>query len=324
MMKFGVILAVIVLCWEGSHGADSLSFLVVGDWGGVPYSPYSTIVEQSCAKQMGVAAKKYKTQFTLALGDNFYYSGVDSVDDKRFKETFEDIYTSKYLNKPWFVLAGNHDHRGNVSAQIAYTKRSKRWNFPDYYYNMTFTVPHTSTVVEVVMIDTVLLCGNTDDFTILQPLGPESLSAANKQWEWLEKTLKNSKADYLLVAGHYPVYSIATHGPTKILVKKLLPLLQKYKVTAYLCGHDHNLQHLQTKKKGTQLDFFVIGSGNFIDDSQRHKSDVPSGSSKFYFAEDSGLGGFSVVNVTPSRMKFKIIDGKGDSIYSYRLKPRRN
>lgn len=61
---------------------------------------------------------------------------------------------------------------------------------------------------------------------------------------WSYVLLVDSSADYLLVAGHYPVYSVAEHGPTQCLVDKLRPLLVKYNVTAYLSGHDHNLQVL--------------------------------------------------------------------------------
>jgi len=50
------------------------------------------------------------------------------------------------------------------------------------------------------------------------------------------------RAPYLIVSGHYPVYSVSSHGPTKCLVNDLLPLLHQYRATAYMCGHDHNLQ----------------------------------------------------------------------------------
>ena len=68
-------------------------------------------------------------------------SGVKNVDDKRFQETFESVFTAKSLMTPWYFCAGNHDHRGNVSAQIAYSSKSQRWNFPDFYYTKSWTIP---------------------------------------------------------------------------------------------------------------------------------------------------------------------------------------
>ena len=66
-----------------------LNFLVLGDWGGSPDPPYTTEAEKSVASVMGNVAASKKSQFTLALGDNFYDQGVKDVSDPRFNYTFE-------------------------------------------------------------------------------------------------------------------------------------------------------------------------------------------------------------------------------------------
>lgn len=68
---------------------------------------------------------------------------------------------------------------------------------------------------------------------------------ASLQLNWLEQTLNQSSADWLIVAGHYPIYSGGEHGNTPELQAQVKPLLEKYGVDAYLCGHDHTLQHLE-------------------------------------------------------------------------------
>ena len=68
------------------------------------------------------------------------------MDDERFKETFEDVFAAESLMTPWFFCAGNHDHYGNASAQIAYSSRSERWNFPDFYYTKSWKIPGKSVV----------------------------------------------------------------------------------------------------------------------------------------------------------------------------------
>ena len=65
----------------------------------------------------------------------------------------------------------------------------------------------------------------------------------------------------------FSMVNCAEHGLTDTLIQKLKPLLEKYNVTAYMCGHDHNLQHITDS--GVQ--YYVTGAGHLIDPSTAHR-----------------------------------------------------
>uniref|UniRef100_A0A8C7WYK8 Tartrate-resistant acid phosphatase type 5 n=1 Tax=Oryzias sinensis TaxID=183150 RepID=A0A8C7WYK8_9TELE len=297
---------------------SSIRFLAVGDWGGVPYPPYVTPVQKTTAREMSKVAEQMGADFVLALGDNFYFKGVNSVDSPRFQETFESVYTAKSLRVPWYVIAGNHDHAGNVKAQIEYSQRSDRWKFPSYYYELDFRIPNTGKTLSIIMLDTVMLCGNSLDYEDEKPRGPVLEVEANRQLVWLQERLARSKADFLLVAGHYPVWSISEHGPTECLLQGVRPLLVQHNVTAYFCGHDHNLQYLEELGVG----YVVSGAGNFLDPDVRHKDHVPAGSLKFFTGQASTLGGFVHAEVTNDKMILTYFQAKGTSLFQTVLSRR--
>ncbi|CAF0997045.1 unnamed protein product [Adineta steineri] len=300
-------------------------FFIIGDWGGVHVPPYKTPSEIAVAHAMGKLGKTFNTSFQLALGDNFYSHGVQSVTDPRFKHTFEDVFTAESLQTPWYVVAGNHDHLGNVSAEIEYSKISHRWTFPDYFYAFSLMQSDKQKkLVDFVMIDTILLCGggNLSDWEDTPLDGPKNSRVAEAYWQWIEGELRQSTAPYLLVGGHFPVYSVAEHGPTKCLVDRLRPLLHQYHVTAYVCGHDHNLQHLAEDLDGSKMNYFVVGAGGVVENSHAHASNVPADSLKYFWGGDIILGGFGLMEINSTQMTFSFIEHTEKTLYQTVLKPR--
>lgn len=134
---------------------DSLLFLAIGDWGGTsdeePTSPSELDNSRGMAKAvqsiLSTSTKPMKADFVLALGDNFYSHGIQSNEhSSRFQETFEGVFVEKELQCPWYAVAGNHDHLGNVTAQIEYGRMNTttRWTMPDLNYTIRYPQTHPS------------------------------------------------------------------------------------------------------------------------------------------------------------------------------------
>lgn len=294
----------------GSTDGTRLAFAAIGDFGGVPQPPYFTYTQRKIARVLGKYAFMKDIKFIIGLGDNFYYEGVKSVDDHRFTSTFEHVYTAPPLQRAtWYMIAGNHDHASNVSAQIAYTKRSKRWHFPHFYYTKVLKVPGSYKTIQLVMIDTTILCCKHQKKS-------NTLPEEEKQLKWIRNTLRDSTADYLIVAGHHPVVSAGIHGNTPYLLSNLKPLMEEYDVTAYISGHDHNLQHI--KEDDSNLHYFISGNGNFYNSYIFHKRALSS-SLKFFHGD---CGAFTLFEATREFLKVSLIDDAGNELYNIKLKPR--
>lgn len=257
----------------------------------------------------------------LALGDNYYHSGVTEEADPRFQSTFESVYTPESLQFPWYVVAGNHDHAGNVTAQIAYSQDSKRWIFPSKYHAHSFTADDGATI-DIILIDTVdlsslSLAKSKEEKGFFDPLPEQPLSKDQTQWTWIEEQLKSSKADYILVGGHYPVYSVCEHGPTSTLVTNLRPLLMQYGAH-YVAGHDHCMEHLK-ESTGT-TNYYLAGMGVECCYDSSNLKKVPTGSLQWYIASDNKgkntIGGFVMFEVSKQGLTAFFYDQDGSVLYT--------
>jgi acid phosphatase len=229
-----------------------LNFLIVGDWG-----RKGTPGQRSVAGGMARIAKRFESRFVVTTGDNFYDHGVSSLHDAHWQESFEDVYTSPALQIPWYVVLGNHDYQGCIQAQLDYAASNPRWHLPARYHAVEQAIDATSTAL-LVFLDTSPFVAS---YRAESPEFMESLQGQDSeaQLAWLRETLAASQASCKLVFGHHPIYSASPfHGDTHELQECLLPLLHEYRAQAYICGHEHDLQHLVVDG----IDYIVCGAGS--------------------------------------------------------------
>lgn len=315
-MKSALAFLLLSLAYVAIAEVSILRFLSLGDWGEVNSD------QANVAAQMANVARSKDTSFVLAVGDNFYNDGVVDDQDPQWNATYADVYSDPSLQIPWYAILGNHDHhygRGQGEIDFYKNKRDNRWIMPDYWYTQVFTIPGTSSTVEVVFIDTILLTGQTasasaSDAAAIQAMankfGVSAKFLQDAQLQWIENTLAASKADWLIVTGHYPIFSGGEHGNNADLQTMLKPLLEQYPVDIYLCGHDHTLQHLHDQDNS--VEYFVSGNGA----KRGSASDIDQ--TRFAVVDP----GFMVHEIMPSSMKTTFVDGQGTEIYVYEQAPR--
>jgi len=189
---------------------------------------------------------------------------------------------------------------------------------PALYYTFSKPIPFSTQTVQFVMLDTSALTGGDAGQWDSAPPNIPQPAVDETQWAWVESTLAAATADWLIVVGHFPVYSAGENGPTPALVARLLPLMEAAGVALYICGHDHQLEHI-APAPGNAVDFLVVGSAAKYNSSEAHLADIPTGSLKFQWGASCGFASVSISRrgYLPAELTASLWNGAGDLLYSF-------
>ena len=256
--------------------AAALTFLVVGDWGR-NHLPGGSLEQRRVAEAMErVAGQRLPAppRFVVSSGDNFYGGGLGSVNDAAFTETFTDVYSSRALQVPWHAVLGNVDYgdcgtRANGAEKAcppgkaarsaahqldpALQARDWRWN-PRRAGRL-----RPAAALELFFLDTTPLLAAEYAHRAFAAL-PDGLLEQDPDaiLRRLDADLAASSAPVKIVVGHHPVFSNGFRGGAAVLQERLLPILEAHRVSAYVNGHDHDLQLVEARG----LTFFTSGAGS--------------------------------------------------------------
>jgi tartrate-resistant acid phosphatase type 5 len=250
--------------------AQSMRVVAFGDFGD-GHDP-----QRQTAAAMVAYHKSHPFDFGITLGDNFYPSGISSIQDPRWKTQLEDLYGPMQIKL--YPTLGNHDYydANSPRSEIEYSTVSPDWRFAAPFYSFM------AGPVQFFAIDTICLRQN--------------------ELEWLARELANSRARWKLVYGHYPIYSATEEDPS--LITKLLPVLKNGAVDIYLSGHHHNLQVL---KPDGDLHYWISGGGG------AHLHPLRWIYSRTVYKEKSH--GFTVLEADEHHFSARFINSDGRELY---------
>jgi 3',5'-cyclic AMP phosphodiesterase CpdA len=276
-----------------------ITFIAFGDWGW-----NGQYAQTLVADALGEVAHVVDAGFIVSCGDNFQVDGVRSVTDPLWQENFENVYKNISLQVDWYLVLGNHDYKGNPQAEIDYSKISRRWNMPARYYVVHKVGCNDAASLDLYMLDTSPFQKQYYKNDVHAVKGQDTAA----QLRWLDSSLAVSTSRWKICVGHHSLYTGGMHAPELTeMPGRFEPIFAKYNVDAYFSGHDHDLEHITSKK--SKVNFFVSGCGGEPRPVKKTEG------TQFMSSE----AGFMLVNVSQNEMTVSAINTKGTVLYSVTL-----
>jgi tartrate-resistant acid phosphatase type 5 len=303
---------------DDRQSQSSIRFLVLGDFGRDGYC-----CQRDVAIEMNRAMSDLGGSFVINTGDAFYDSGIETPLDEQVRTSFLNVYNQSKLKETQFLsVLGNHDYRGSANAVLALDAKYRRWTMPGRYWSTTKSSGNVN--VQFVFIDTAPMI---DSYAISGYESAGDLILKRKdgivsQWplvdsqiKWLENQLTSGQYDMRIVVGHHAIFGLTSHkGENRTtLQNRVGPLLEKYNVTAYIAGHEHNLQLAQVN----EVAHFISGAGSKIAPAYE-APDTPRGSTTFYYSEH----GFLACSIFKDQLIVAAVDMSGNVLESVQVPAR--
>jgi len=286
---------------------DAMHLLMIGDYG----TGGADQLKVSQAMQKFVTESGVKPAGLWMLGDNFY--SVDkagfTTESTRWTKEIEEMYPASVFPGPMWAVLGNHDYHdnpGGEKVQMAYAQKpSVRWKMPTKWYRFDLG-PQDKPLVTFICLDSNLpAVSGAPDKKTKKSRGSLTAAEEKEQLAWLKAELAKPRAPFTIAVAHHPLYSNGDHGDTKALIAQLEPLFQEHKVHAYVCGHDHDLQHLEMK--GLFTTHLLSGGGGAKTRKLEGKHEVP-------FGKD--VHGFTHLQITADTLTFTHHSADGAALHT--------
>lgn len=284
-------------------------FVTIGDWG-APLDEQLLV-----AKTLTQIVRRRMVKFIVSTGDNFYPTGVQTINDQQFLTTFEQPYNDPALQRlRWYICAGNHDQWG-LPPQRDYGLEHPRWYFPAFHYNRS--VPLYRDVVKDSL--------ETIELVVLNTAGRDISSQCDMMDAFFASVedrhggyMRDLSRHWRFVVNHEPLFSGGIHGTAgrgRSLRQNFQPYMQQNLVHAYFNGDDHFLEiH---RSNGT--DYMTSGAGG---GSLRYYTvDLMPDTAVFQLAKGDTHRGFMLHCIKEGVMQTTLVDGlTGEVLFLYKTK----